>query len=109
MSVREGLEFETSLESDSTNLNHSIVKLLDFFGPAIHLLATGAGAEARQPIGIVVVFGVTVSAALTLFVVPAVYRILARRTQSPEAVTRRIEDLRASTGTRSATPVGHTS
>lgn len=38
MSVREGLEFETSLESDSTNLNHSIVQLLDAFGPAIHLL-----------------------------------------------------------------------
>ncbi len=38
MSVREGLEFETTLESDTANLNHSILKLIDVFGPAIHLL-----------------------------------------------------------------------
>ena len=38
MSVREGLEFETTIESDSTNLNHLIKKLLDGFGPDIHLL-----------------------------------------------------------------------
>ena len=38
MSVREGLEFETTLESDTANLNHTILKLLDAFGPAIHLL-----------------------------------------------------------------------
>jgi multidrug efflux pump len=64
------------------------------FGALPLLLATGAGAEARRPIGIVVVFGVTVSAALTLFVVPAVYRLIARRTGSPEAVSHRIETLR---------------
>ena len=38
MSVREGLEFETTLQSDTANLNHSILKLIDVFGPAIHLL-----------------------------------------------------------------------
>ena len=38
MSVREGLEFETTIESDSTNLNHSIKSLLDEFGFKIHLL-----------------------------------------------------------------------
>lgn len=38
MSVREGLEFETTLESDTAPLNHTIRKLLDEFGPAIHLL-----------------------------------------------------------------------
>jgi len=37
LSVREGLEFETTIESDTTNLNHSIKKLLDEFGEAIHL------------------------------------------------------------------------
>ncbi len=36
MSVREGLEFETALESDSTNLNHLSVGLLDQFGNDIH-------------------------------------------------------------------------
>jgi hydrogenase expression/formation protein HypE len=38
MSVREGLEFETTIESDSCNLNHAVKALLDAFGPDIHLL-----------------------------------------------------------------------
>jgi len=64
------------------------------FGALPLLLATGAGAESRQPIGIVVVFGVTVSAILTLFVVPALYAVLARRTKSPHYVSRLIARLR---------------
>ncbi|MFQ5678897.1 MAG: efflux RND transporter permease subunit [Gemmatimonadota bacterium] len=39
-------------------------------------LALGAGAEARRPLGIAVVGGMTVSTALTLFVVPAFYLVL---------------------------------
>jgi multidrug efflux pump len=58
-------------------------------------LASGAGAESRQPIGTVVVFGVAISALLTLFVVPALYALIARRTQSPDHVSRDIERLRA--------------
>lgn len=38
MSVREGLEFETSIESDTQNLNFVIKELLDEFGNDIHLL-----------------------------------------------------------------------
>ncbi len=37
LSVREGLEFETTIKSDTTNLNHSIKSLLDEFGENIHL------------------------------------------------------------------------
>ena len=73
------------------------------FGALPLLLATGAGAESRQPIGIVVVFGVAISALLTLFVVPALYSVLARATGSPEAVTREIETLR---GNRASTGAG---
>jgi len=58
------------------------------------LLATGAGSESRQPIGIAIVFGVTISAVLTLFAVPAVYAVLARRTRSPQYVSRMIAKLR---------------
>jgi multidrug efflux pump len=64
------------------------------FGALPLLLASGAGAESRQPIGIVVVFGVAISAVLTLFVVPALYSVLASSTSSPEAVGREIESLR---------------
>jgi hydrogenase expression/formation protein HypE len=38
MSVREGLEFETTIESDTTNLNHTVRVLLDEFGNDIKLL-----------------------------------------------------------------------
>ena len=37
LSVRQGLEFETTIKSDTTNLNHSIIKLLEEFGNDIHL------------------------------------------------------------------------
>jgi hydrogenase expression/formation protein HypE len=37
MSVREGLDFETAIVSDTTNLNHSVKELLDEFGSEIHL------------------------------------------------------------------------
>lgn len=38
MSVRKGLEFETNIESDTRPLHGIVHKLLDQFGPAIHLL-----------------------------------------------------------------------
>jgi hydrogenase expression/formation protein HypE len=38
LSVRRGLEFETDIESDTCNLNHTVVALLDEFGPDIHLM-----------------------------------------------------------------------
>lgn len=38
MSVREGLEFETDVLSDTTPLNHTIMHLLDKFGTDIHFL-----------------------------------------------------------------------
>jgi hydrogenase expression/formation protein HypE len=37
MSQREGLEFESSIESDSTNLNYLVNDLIDEFGDKIHL------------------------------------------------------------------------
>ncbi len=38
MSVRKGLEFETTIESDTVNLNHTIEKLVDQFGNNIKFL-----------------------------------------------------------------------
>jgi multidrug efflux pump len=42
-------------------------------------IATGAGAESRIQIGLVIVGGMTFGTVLTLFVVPTVYTLLARR------------------------------
>jgi multidrug efflux pump len=65
------------------------------FGALPLMLASGAGAEARQAIGVVVFYGVVISVFLTLVVVPAVYTLVARNTSSPQAVTQRLEKLRA--------------
>jgi multidrug efflux pump len=72
------------------------------FGALPLLLGTGAGAEARQPIGIVVVYGVAISAILTLFVVPALYVLFARSTSSPQHVSRAIDRLRETTAKEGA-------
>ena len=68
------------------------------FGALPLLLGSGPGWESRQPIGIVIVFGVAISAVLTLFIVPALYALFARRTSSPQAVSRLIEQLQRSEG-----------
>ncbi|HEY0975623.1 MAG TPA: efflux RND transporter permease subunit [Solimonas sp.] len=47
------------------------------------MLAAGASSEARRVLGLVIFFGVAFSTLLTLFVVPALYRLLCRRTGSP--------------------------
>lgn len=59
------------------------------------MLASGAGAGSRHAIGVVIVFGVSIATLLTLFVIPTFYAAFARRTQSPEAVTRELERERA--------------
>lgn len=38
MSVREGLEFDSEIESDTTNLNYTIINLIEQFGSDIHLV-----------------------------------------------------------------------
>ncbi len=38
LSVRQGLEFETTMVSDTANLNHTVARLLDACGPEVHLL-----------------------------------------------------------------------
>ncbi|MBV6416374.1 MAG: Toluene efflux pump membrane transporter TtgB [Steroidobacteraceae bacterium] len=63
------------------------------------MLATGAGAESRQSIGAAVFFGTVFSLALTLLVVPALYALIARRTQSPHHVSRLIERLAGAVST----------
>jgi multidrug efflux pump len=55
------------------------------------MLATGAGAETRVQIGVVVFAGVVGATLLTLFVVPVAYSRLARATGSPGEVGRRLE------------------
>jgi multidrug efflux pump len=50
-------------------------------------LASGAGAESRRQIGWVIVGGMSLGTLLTLFVVPTVYTLLARKAVPGEKTT----------------------
>ena len=56
------------------------------------IFATGAGAESRFPIGVVIFAGVIFSTIFTLFVVPSFYVMLAKHTKSPEFTGRKLEE-----------------
>jgi multidrug efflux pump len=58
------------------------------------MLAHGAGAESRESIGATVFFGTIVSLGMTLYVVPALYLLIAKNTRSPEYMSRLIEGLK---------------
>ena len=51
------------------------------------VIATGAGAGARNSIGIVLVSGMIIGSVFTLFVVPVVYTIVARNRHGASVVT----------------------
>jgi HAE1 family hydrophobic/amphiphilic exporter-1 len=72
-------------------------------GAAPLVIATGAGAEGRQAIGLVVLFGVTIATFTTLLVVPGTYGLVARFGGSPQ---RRARALAAQLGEPEAAAVG---
>jgi multidrug efflux pump len=73
------------------------------------MLAYGAGAESRESIGATVFFGTIVSLGMTLYVVPALYLLIARNTRSPEYMSRLIEGLRGRRGAQGAPAASHRS
>jgi len=73
-----------------------MTSLCTAFGAVPFLLASGAGSEQREPIGVVVFYGTTISVLLTLFVVPAFYTLIAGEHRSPHYLREMIARLRAS-------------
>jgi multidrug efflux pump len=100
------VEFANQLRDRGTGFHEAIISaasirlrpvlmtsLCTAFGAVPLMLATGAGTESRRTLGATVFFGVTISVFLTLYLIPAVYALLARRTQSPEHISRKIARL----------------
>ena len=94
-----GMEFrEAIVKAAATRLRPVLMtSLCTAFGAIPFLLATGAGAEQRKPIGIVVFYGTLLSVCLTLLVVPAVYSLVARRTKPSGHMTRLVDRLLGAT------------
>jgi multidrug efflux pump len=90
------------LEASTLRLRPIVMTVVSTILGAVPLaLATGAGAESRAAIGVVVIGGLGIASALTLFVTPVLYDLLARFTRPIGAIERALEQaLRA----RSATP-----
>ncbi len=98
------VEFVNQLRDDGTAFDQAIVEgatirlrpiimtgITTAAGALPLILSSGAGAETRQVIGIVVLFGVSVSTILTLFVIPVLYSLMARKTGSPQRVRRALD------------------
>jgi multidrug efflux pump len=85
---------EAILESAQTRLRPVLMTSVSTAMGAVPLvLATGAGAESRFTIGVVIISGVVLATVLTLFVVPLSYALLARFTSPSNRIDRKIEAL----------------
>ncbi|WP_353570428.1 efflux RND transporter permease subunit [Candidatus Albibeggiatoa sp. nov. BB20] len=92
-----GHEFkEALLQASQQRLRPILMTAITTIMGAVPLiLAQGAGSESRVVIGVVIFSGVAFSTFFTLFVVPVAYWLLARHTQSPNAIARKLEALEA--------------
>ncbi len=89
----EGMEFSKAL-IDAAEIRFRpilMTGLTTIAGTVPLILSSGAGSETRVSIGIVVLFGVFAATIFTLFIVPAAYSLIARKTTSPNAVSERLE------------------
>ena len=85
---------EAIIDAASLRLRPVIMTTISTLAGSIPLiLATGAGDVSRNILGIVIFSGVSCATLLSLFIVPAFYKLLARKSQSPEAVARELDAL----------------
>ena len=91
----EGLEIGAAVvDAAATRLRPILMTSIATVTGALPLVfAAGAGSASREAIGVVVVAGVLLSTFLSLFVIPAFYLLLARRTQPPEERGRALDAL----------------
>ncbi|MGD8369613.1 MAG: efflux RND transporter permease subunit, partial [Desulfobacterales bacterium] len=102
------VEFANQLRQRRFSFNHAILKASEVrlrpivmtgittaAGAIPLILSSGAGAETRMAIGVVVLFGVLTATVFTLFVVPVAYCLLSRKTGLPGEVAQRLEKERA--------------
>jgi multidrug efflux pump len=104
------VEFANQLRDEGRDVREAIIEscavrlrpilmtsIATIMGAVPLVIADGPGSASRFTIGIVVIFGVAFSTLLSLFVVPAFYRLLAPYTRSPEAVKHALEKLESET------------
>ncbi|MBY9065800.1 efflux RND transporter permease subunit [Hyphomonas sp. WL0036] len=102
----EGKDFDTALKQAALARMRPILMtgLTTAVGAVPLIVTSGAGAETRIAIGVVILFGAVAAMLVALLVVPTAYTLLARRTGSPGDVARKLEEEQAQAGTGSAAP-----
>jgi multidrug efflux pump len=93
----QGMEFKDAIvEASRIRLRPVIMTAFAAVMGAVPLiLAEGPGASSRSALGVVIFSGVSFATLLTLFIVPAVYNLMARGTGSPNAIANRLDTMRA--------------
>ncbi len=86
----EGKPFEDAIVTASAlRLRPVLMTAVSTIVGAIPLVVMdGPGAASRNVLGVVIVYGVSIATLFTLFVVPTLYKVIARQTESPEAIAR---------------------
>jgi len=86
----QGVEFMEALMEASRKRLRPIVmtSITTIMGSVALVIGSGAGAETRFVLGVVIISGVMIATIFTLFVVPVAYMVLARHSSSPKAVQR---------------------
>ena len=89
----EGMAFHAALKEASMARLRPIVMtgLTTAAGTLPLILSSGAGAETRAAIGVVILFGVIAAVLVTVLFVPTAYALIARGAGSPGDVARRLE------------------
>jgi multidrug efflux pump len=91
--------FDAILEGTTLRFRPILMTSISTIGGTLPLaLATGAGAETRNPLGVVIVGGMTMATALTLFVVPVFYLLF-------DGIVRRVTGRSSAYGLRRAVRV----
>lgn len=98
------VEFANQLRDQGYNVRDAILEgsairfrpilmttISTIFGAIPLVIATGAGAESRASIGVVILGGLLFATILTLFIVPVLYNLLARFTRSANAVAKDLD------------------
>jgi multidrug efflux pump len=92
----QGMEFKDAIvEASRIRLRPVIMTAFAaVMGSVPLILAEGPGSASRAALGVVIFSGVTFATFFTLFIVPAVYNLMARGTSSPNAIAYRLDELR---------------
>jgi multidrug efflux pump len=91
----EGVAFDEAIVSASVlRLRPVLMTTISTLMGAVPLVVmTGPGSVSRNVLGIVVLFGVSLATLFTLYLVPGLYQLIARRTQASGTIARKMNSL----------------